>query len=100
MTATTATAARGRRWRVSEEVRWGYIFLLPWIIGFVVFTAGPMLASLYLSLPPSNVIRAPRGIGLANYQNLVDDRHVPQALLNTAFFAILHVPGVILISLL
>ena len=49
MTTTGATAAPRRRWRVSEQTRWAYIFLLPWIIGFVVFTAGPMLASLVLS---------------------------------------------------
>jgi multiple sugar transport system permease protein len=100
MTATGATAAPRRRWRVSEETRWGYIFLLPWIIGFIVFTAGPMLASLYLSFTRYNVIRAPRLIGLTNYQNLLDDRHIPQALANTAFYALLHVPGVIIISLL
>jgi multiple sugar transport system permease protein len=100
MATTGATAAPRRRWRVSEQTRWGYIFLLPWIIGFVVFTAGPMLASFYLSFTKYNVIRAPQFIGLRNYELMLDDRRIPLSLLNTAFYALLHVPGVIIFSLL
>ncbi len=100
MTATGATAPTRRRWRVSQETRWAYIFLLPWIIGTVIFTAGPMLASLVLSFTRYNVIRPPQFTGLRNYELMLNDRHIPQALFNTAFFAILHVPGVIIISLL
>jgi multiple sugar transport system permease protein len=99
MTTPGATAGR-RRWRVSEQTRWGYIFLLPWIIGFVVFTAGPMLASLYLSFTRYNVIRAPQLVGIRNYELLLDDRRIPLSLANTAFYAALHVPLVIIISLL
>jgi multiple sugar transport system permease protein len=100
MATTGATAAPKRRWRVSEQTRWGYIFLLPWIIGFVVFTAGPMLASFYLSFTKYNVIRAPQFIGLQNYELMLDDRRIPLSLFNTAFYALLHVPGVIIFSLL
>jgi multiple sugar transport system permease protein len=100
MTATGATAPTRRRWRVSQETRWAYIFLLPWIIGTIIFTAGPMLASLALSFTRYNVIRPPQFTGLRNYELMLNDRHIPQALFNTAFFAILHVPGVIIISLL
>jgi multiple sugar transport system permease protein len=100
MTATGATAPTRRRWRVSQETRWAYIFLLPWIIGTVIFTAGPMIASFFLSFTRYNVIRAPQFTGLRNYELMLNDRHIPQALFNTAFFAVLHVPGVIIISLL
>jgi len=100
MTATGATAPSRRRWRVSQETRWAYIFLLPWIIGTVIFTAGPMIASLFLSFTRYNVIRPPQVTGLRNYELMLNDRHIPQALFNTAFFSILHVPGVIIISLL
>jgi multiple sugar transport system permease protein len=100
MTAATAGASPRRRWRISEQTRWAFIFLLPWIIGFVIFTAGPMLATLFLSFTKYNVIRAPTLIGTANYEHLLDDRRIPLALGNTAFYALIHVPGVILISLL
>src|SRR5215204_4804327 len=99
MTAGTASAAPRRRWRVGEETRWAFIFLLPWIIGFVVFTAGPMLASLFLSFTDYNAIRAPDIVGLDNYARLLDDRRIGLALGNTAFFAALHVPGVIILAL-
>src|SRR5215216_2634372 len=100
MTAATASAPRRRRWRVSEQTRWAFIFLLPWIVGFVIFTAGPMIATLVLSFTKYNVIKPPTFIGPDNYQHLLTDRRIPLALGNTAFYALLHVPGVILISLL
>src|SRR5215212_2983865 len=100
MTAQSASAPRKGRWQVSEQTRWAFIFLLPWIIGFVVFTAGPMIATLVLSFAKYNVIRPPTFIGIDNYQHLLTDRRIPLALGNTAFYAFIHVPGVILISLL
>ena len=99
MTAAGASAPRTGRWRVGEQTKWAFIFLLPWIIGFVIFTAGPMLATLFLSFTKYNVIRPPTIIGLDNYQQLLNDRRIPLALGNTAFYALIHVPGVILISL-
>jgi multiple sugar transport system permease protein len=100
VTATTAAGPRRGRRRIGQETRWAFIFLLPWLIGTAVFTAGPMLASLVLSFTNYNVIRAPSFVGLDNYARLLTDRRIPQSLLNTAFFAVLHVPGVIIISLL
>jgi multiple sugar transport system permease protein len=73
---------------------------LPWIIGFVVFTAGPMIATFFLSFTEYNVIRPPQYVGLDNYEQMLRDRRIPLALTNTAFYAVLHVPGVIIISLL
>jgi multiple sugar transport system permease protein len=100
MTAATTAAApsRGRR-RISEQTKWAFIFLLPWIIGFVIFTAGPMIATLLLSFTKYNVIKPPTIIGLDNYQHLLTDRRIPLALGNTAFYAALHVPLHIIISL-
>jgi multiple sugar transport system permease protein len=100
MTAAGATAPRRARWRPDEETRWAFVFLLPWIIGFVIFTAGPMIASLFISFTEYNVIRPPELVGLENYERLLTDRRIPNTLANTAFYAVLHVPGVIIISLL
>ena len=99
MTTASATAPGRGRWRVSEQTRWAYIFLLPWIIGFAIFTAGPMVWSLYLSFTDYNVIRPPDPVGLENYERLLRDRWVPQAMVNTVFYAALNVPGTILLSL-
>ena len=59
-----------------------------------------MLATLFLSFTKYNVIRPPTLIGTENYEHLLTDRRIPLALGNTAFYALIHVPGVILISLL
>ncbi len=99
MTTAGPTAPSRRRSGVSEETRWAWIFLVPWIIGFVVFTAGPMLASLYLSFTDYNVIRAPELVGIDNYERLTRDRRIPLALWNTAYYALVNVPGTIILSL-
>jgi multiple sugar transport system permease protein len=99
VTTASATAPRRGRWRISEETRWAFIFLLPWIIGFLVFTAGPMLWSFFLSFTEYNVIRPPELIGLENYEDLTRDRRVGLALWNTLYYTAFNVPGTILLSL-
>jgi multiple sugar transport system permease protein len=51
-----------------REALQGYLLIAPWIIGFLVFTLGPMLASLYYSFCKYNIQRPPTWIGLENYQ--------------------------------
>lgn len=51
-----------------EGALWGYIFLLPWLLGLIVFVVGPILASFYLSFTQYNILTPPRFVGLANYQ--------------------------------
>lgn len=103
MAATTVTPpVPGRRRRTPlarREARWAYVFLAPWIVGFLVFTAGPMVASLWLSFTEYDVINAPRWTGLDNYRQLVSDPQVARSLGNTVYYAALHVPLVMLISL-
>jgi multiple sugar transport system permease protein len=50
--------------------RAGYLFLLPWFIGFFGLTLGPALGSLYLSFTDFDLLRDPRWIGLANYERI------------------------------
>lgn len=99
MTTGSAGAAVPRRRRVSEEARWAFIFILPWIIGFIIFTAGPMIWSLVISFTRYNVIRPPVFVGLDNYEFLLADRRIPLTLYNTFFYTALHVPLQIIISL-
>src|SRR5262249_26706152 len=55
------------------EIRWGFLFLLPWIIGFLLFTAGPMLGSLYLSFTDYNITSktGPAWIGTKNFSDIL-----------------------------
>lgn len=52
------------------EMLWGYAFLSPWLFGFVVFMAGPILASLFLSFTQYDVLHPPKWVGLRNYVEL------------------------------
>jgi multiple sugar transport system permease protein len=58
-------ARRGRR--ITSRTLSGYLFLTPWLIGFVGLTAGPILVSLYLSFTDFDLLQDPRWIGAANY---------------------------------
>ncbi|MGI5519490.1 carbohydrate ABC transporter permease [Micromonospora sp. CA-259024] len=100
--ATVTVTAAGRRRRTPlarREARWAYLFLAPWIIGFLVFSAGPMAASLWLSFTEYDVINPPEYTGLDNYRELMSDPAVARSLGNTVYYTALHVPLVMLISL-
>jgi multiple sugar transport system permease protein len=51
----------------------GYGFLAPWLLGFFLLTAGPMLGSLYLSFTSFDLLQAPRWIGTANFERMFSD---------------------------
>ena len=53
-----------------HEARWGYILILPWVFGFLVFTVGPMIASIFFSFTQYNVLTEARWVGWRNYQDL------------------------------
>lgn len=69
----------------------GYLFLLPTILGILIFTAGPVLASLGLSLYQWNVFQPPVFIGIDNYQRLIRDTRVAVSFWNTIHFVVLAV---------
>ncbi|HEY0700736.1 MAG TPA: sugar ABC transporter permease [Micromonospora sp.] len=100
---TAPASRRAPRRRLSplarREARWAYLFLAPWIVGFLVFYAGPMIASAWLSLTEYDVINPPEFTGLENYRQLVSDPMVAKSLGNTVYYTLLHVPLVMAISL-
>jgi len=75
-----------------------YSFISPWVVGFLVFTIGPILASLVLSFTNWDIFQAPKFVGLQNYHNLlVNTPLFWTALGNTAYYALITVPlGIIL----
>lgn len=56
-----------------REAIWAYIFITPWIIGFCVFTLGPMIASLYYSFTNFNIIDPPVWRGIVNFKKIFLD---------------------------
>ncbi|MBL8153257.1 MAG: sugar ABC transporter permease [Anaerolineae bacterium] len=83
-----------------QQRRWGWIFLSPWIIGFVLFTAAPIIASLAFTFTDFNLGRAEINfVGLANWQKLFTDPLALTALGVTFKFALIAVPIGILFPL-
>ena len=77
----------------------GYLFISPWFIGFLVFTAGPMLASLGLGFSKWGLIDRPIFTGLENYVAMAKDPIFWHSLLITARFTLVSVPLRIILAL-
>ena len=84
---------------IRSETRAAYWFLSPWIIGFLVFMAGPMVASLVLSLTDYDVLTSTDFVGGANYRELLADPKVRTSMANTLIYTVLHVPLTMVVSL-
>ncbi len=100
MTATIedlGPTPRKRSLRLRPSVReslWGFVFIGPWLIGLVLFTAGPMLVSLLMSLTDFNLVK-PEGtkfVGIENYVRMASDPTVWQSLIATFKFALFAIP--------
>ncbi len=91
-TRTPASPSPMRRRRKAAETRAGYAFLAPWLLGFVLLTAGPMIASLYLAFTNYNLFTSPEWVGIENFQRLFQDPNYIQAWKVTALYALIGTP--------
>lgn len=88
------------RWRPDRQWE-GYLFLLPSFVGFLLFVALPVLASLALSFVDWNLLRAPQYVGLSNYRELLTRDPVFQRVAwNTLYFMLTIVPLQLALGLL
>jgi multiple sugar transport system permease protein len=71
-----------------REERYFYLFIAPWVIGFLVFSLGPIIASLFFSFNLYDVVTPPRWAGSANYQRVFTDRLFWQALKVTSVYSV------------
>ena len=70
----------------------GYLFLLPWLIGLVVITVGPMLASLYLSFTDYSLLAPPEWVGLENFERMLRDTRLHTSLKVTFIYVLVGTP--------
>lgn len=97
--ATTAPSTRrsiAGKPRISKQLRndlRAYLFVLPWIISLLVFTAYPTLASFYLSFTKYTVLNPPRWIGLDNFVTMFTrDQLFWVSVRNTVYYTFIAVP--------
>ncbi|MGH2531704.1 MAG: carbohydrate ABC transporter permease [Thermomicrobiales bacterium] len=83
-----------------REALWAYLFILPLLLGFLFFLAGPIIASLVISLTEWDLITSPQWVGLQNYRELItEDEVIGKAFFNTIYL-MLGIPVGIALSLL
>lgn len=84
-----------------NDMKWGYIFIAPAVILFIVFVVGPLMASFYWSFTEYNGIQPARWVGLENYRNIFfSDHRFWKSLKNTVFYTLVIPPGVAISLLL
>jgi multiple sugar transport system permease protein len=107
--ATAIDSHRKRRLRrprwikepFDSEARAGYLFILPWVIGFLIFTLGAMIYSLVISFTNYDLSTDTASpVGFSNYELLLKDPKVLTSLGNTLYYAVLSVPLEICFALL
>jgi multiple sugar transport system permease protein len=84
-----------------KNLKWGLIFISPWLFGFIVLGVFPILYTFFLSLTRYSGIRPPVLIGIANYQRMAADPLFLKAAYNTLYYTFLAVPiGVVVAMVL
>ncbi len=84
----------------TQETLLAYACLAPWIIGFLVFTVGAMLYSFMLAFTYSDMLTGTHFVGLANFQEMLQDKLVLQSLSVTVRYALGAIPLGIALSLI
>lgn len=70
-----------------------HLFLLPWIVGLVTITLGPLLAAVFLSFTDYDLLSSPHWVGLANYKEMFgQDPRYMKSVRVTAVYVFVSVP--------
>ncbi len=88
----------------TQDAIWGYVFLSPWILGMIFFTAGPIIASLILSFCDWDLITLPKLVGFGNFMKMFTDARFLNSMFNTFYYTVFSVPlgiiGSVMVALL
>lgn len=98
-TPATPEERRAIRRAAGRDNKAGYLFLLPWLIGLVFITIGPMIASLYLSFTDYSLIEAPKWVGLHNFARMFTDDRLHHSLRVTFIYVVVGVPLQLILAL-
>ncbi len=100
MTAIAPAQTKKPFWTTKRrEALTFYLAVAPWVIGFVAFTLGPILFSLYVSFTKWSMLSEPVWIGLTNYQDILKDPDIAHSLGVTAKYSLASVPLRLVVAL-
>lgn len=108
MTTQTTIVTTSKRSKITPVIRrrrifealWGYLFLLPQMIGLIVFALIPIIAAFSLSFVEWDGLGSISFVGFSNFQEQFADPVFRTALINTTYYTVLVVPGGLMLSLL
>lgn len=84
-----------------REAIWAYLLIGPWIVGFIIFTLGPMLASLVFSFTNFSITASTKFLGLANFVEMfIKDYRFWHSLRVTLTYAVVAIPVGLVLGLL
>ena len=94
MAIMSAAVGRRRASVMRRREAWaGVVFVLPWLIGLIVFQVYPILATIYLSFTDYNVVQTPHWVGLQNYVTMfTSDNDFWNGVGNSLYYALIAVP--------
>jgi multiple sugar transport system permease protein len=87
---------RSLHWRETLD---GWLFIMPWLVGFVCLVAGPMIASAAISFTEWKILKPPQWLGLNNFIRAFQDNIFWVSLWNTVYYTFLGVPLYLISSL-
>lgn len=99
MKSLSLTGSRKLSLAQREEIV-GWLFITPAVLGLIIWLAGPMLYSIWLSLTEWDLIREPRFIGTANFTRMFGDRLFYKSLWATLYYTAFHVPLTLILAFL
>jgi len=98
---TPSVGSKSKQRTIEQQQRiWGWVFISPWIIGFLAFTLFPMIASLIFSFTDFKIGQPIVWVGLKNWQKMFGDPITLNSLTVTFRFGIFLLPIGIIIPLL
>jgi multiple sugar transport system permease protein len=99
VTVLRELGGRRRASREKENLA-AYLFLAPWLLGLLLITIGPIVASLYLSFTNYNLLQPARWIGFENFSRMLSDERLHNALRVTFTYVLVSVPVQLALALL
>jgi multiple sugar transport system permease protein len=99
MKSLSLTGSRKLSLAQREEIV-GWLFITPAVLGLILWLAGPMLYSIWLSLTEWDLIREPRFIGTANFTRMFGDKLFYKSLWATLYYTAFHVPLTLILAFL
>ena len=87
--------------RYPKNWRWGLLFILPWLLGFLILQAYPLIMSLYYSFTDFSILSDGKWVGLENYMDLFQkDKYFVKSFFLTFKYALMSVPMKLIMALI